>query len=100
VPDSLENNWYLVALGFVAAFAVWMLSASIRSWRIRRAARTSAVFLAVPIAYLGHPVLLYQSWMLPVAYVQSKAWLPLSFFGVIWSALVLLFQFRPRAGVK
>ena len=100
MPESLENNWYLVALGFVAALAVWIVSANVRSWRIRRAARTSAVFLAVPIAYLGHPVLFYQLWMLPVAYVQSKAWLALSLFGVIWFVLVALFQVWPRASVE
>jgi predicted MFS family arabinose efflux permease len=100
VPDVLENNAYLLATGFAIAAGIWWMAARLKSWRARRAVRVSAIFLAAPIVYLGHPFLFYQSWMMLVAYAQSREWLGLSVYFGLWVMLVSVSQLRRRRPVS
>ena len=61
--EPFENNLVLfLATWAIAAFA-YVVAGKVPSARLRRAIRVSAVFLSVPLLYLGHPFLYYQVWM-------------------------------------
>ena len=92
MQSSLENNVLALSVGIAVAAVLFVLAGRIESTRLRRAVRTSLVFLALPVTYVGHPFLFYQSWMFPVVFIESQNLGALSVYLAIWLALVGMFQ--------
>ena len=83
-----ENNLSLVGASLLVASALWAMARQISKKTIRRVINTSLAFLAFPLVYLGHPVLLYQVWMLIPLYVAQAQFIGLMVLAAVWAIVV------------
>jgi hypothetical protein len=88
--DYLENNFTLILIAWFFSAFLYQTGKRIQSKVLRRVFRVSIVFLVFPVAYLGHPILVYQVWMLIFAYVTQDSFDALAISGSVWLVLVLV----------
>ena len=87
--DQLANNFVAFSIGVACLAVLWILASWIRRFDVRVAVRASAVFLAFPIAYFGHPFLGGSVWMLIAAIMASGSIILILVSLAIWAAVVL-----------
>lgn len=81
----LSNNAYIMVSTYLALIVLWFLCGRMSSWRVRRGVRATIVFLAIPIAYFGHPFTYFPLWVLLVMFIEE-----LSLRGAIAFAISLV----------
>lgn len=87
--DFLENNIYIVFLGYIIGMILWYMSVSMSPIK-KIILRSSLVLLLFPIVYPAHPFLFYQSWMLLFIYVIDLKFLHIFIYLSIWLLTILI----------
>jgi hypothetical protein len=88
--DYLESNFTLIIIVWIVTAFLYQIGHRIQSKVLKRVFRVSIVFLVLPAAYFGHPLLVYQVWMLIFAYVTQGSFGALAISGSVWLVLVLV----------
>lgn len=88
--DLFENNIILFLSSYVVAVVGWILSSRLSSKRMSRTVRVSILFLVFPFFFLGHPFMLFQSWMFVVASIVLMEFKWTMTMLIIWTVLLMV----------
>ena len=86
----LENNFLLFAACYIFGIIGWFLAGKLSSWKIRRSVRITIVILVIPIVWLGHPILVYQIWVLVLGLALQGSVEYVAGITVVWGVILWL----------
>ncbi len=94
---EIESNVYILIGSTIVATFGWFASKNIENIRVRRAVKTSIIYLILPIPFLGHPLFYYQVCSLLIYYIIDFNLQGLLVLLIIWLGLVVISQYRIKS---